>query len=200
MSKLSRFVCGLAALLLSASVDSLLAPAHYARGFVHQSTPAVSNGICSRAAVPKVNDRFSKSLRLSASISTETFHVDEIPPLAKNPPLKVGLIVEPTPFTHVRSATEFTRCSIGCAIDDALNSGYSNRYKEMLHFLSKAGDSVEIVCPDDTENPPKNFLNYPISYTPGFRFSLYNAICLSYDHNLVGVNKIPMNSTRLAAK
>ena len=58
----------------------------------------------------------------------------------------------------------------------------------MLQFLSKAGDSVEIVCPDDSPNPPTDFLSYPISYTPGFRFSLYNSICLSYDHKLVGVS------------
>jgi hypothetical protein len=42
--------------------------------------------------------------------------------LTETPPLKVGLIVEPTPFTHV--------------------SGYSNRYKEMLTYLKKADDEA----------------------------------------------------------
>ena len=50
---------------------------------------------------------------------------EELPGLTDTPPLNVGLMVEPTPFTHV--------------------SGYSNRYKEMLTYLKKAGDKV-CVC------------------------------------------------------
>lgn len=46
------------------------------------------------------------------------------PPLKSVPPRKVCLMVEPTPFTHV--------------------SGYANRFNEMLKFLAKAGDEVEV--------------------------------------------------------
>lgn len=42
-------------------------------------------------------------------------------------PKRIGLMVEPTPFIHV--------------------SGYSNRFNEMLKYLNKAGDDVEIVTP-----------------------------------------------------
>ena len=80
------------------------------------------------------------------------------------------------------------------------NSGYSNRYQELLRYLSKAGDSVEIVCPDDSEKPPKDFLSYPISYTPGFRFSLYNSICLSYDYSLVGVSELHFRLARTSVR
>ena len=43
-------------------------------------------------------------------------------PLCTEKPLKIALLVEPTPFNYV--------------------SGYSNRFKEMLKFLHKAGDQV----------------------------------------------------------
>jgi hypothetical protein len=103
MSKLWRFNRGFMACLVFASVESLVTPACYTRGFAHNIIPSNCKGIGGRAAVArKVSERFSQSVRLSSSISTNTFHVDEIPPLAKNPPLKVGLIVEPTPFTHIR--------------------------------------------------------------------------------------------------
>lgn len=78
--------------------------------------------------------------------------------------------MEPTPFTHV--------------------SGYSNRYKELLKYLSDAGDHVEVVTPDDSKDPPQEYMGYPISYTPGFRFTLYNHICLSIDYKLVGAEMI----------
>jgi len=94
----------------------------------------------------------------------------EIPDLRTREPWRIGLIVEPTPFTHV--------------------SGYSNRYQEMLRYMQKAEDQIEIVTPDDSQDPPESFLGYPITYTPGFRFSLYNLICLSLDQNLVGMKMI----------
>jgi hypothetical protein len=43
-------------------------------------------------------------------------------PLTTNPPYKVLLLVEPTPFNYI--------------------SGYANRFKEMLFWLKAAGDSV----------------------------------------------------------
>ena len=45
-------------------------------------------------------------------------------------PMKVQLIVEPTPFTHV--------------------SGYANRFKEYLKYQKKAGATVSIITPDDS--------------------------------------------------
>jgi len=60
---------------------------------------------------------------------------EEVPPLRRNPPRKIALLIEPTPFTHV--------------------SGYSNRFNEMLRYLSKAGDEVDILTVD-TKTPKKD--------------------------------------------
>ena len=51
------------------------------------------------------------------------------PALNSQPPQRVGLMVEPTPFTHV--------------------SGYANRFNEMLRYMRKAGDEVEVVTPGE---------------------------------------------------
>ena len=86
------------------------------------------------------------------------------PPLRRTPPRRICLMVEPTPFTHV--------------------SGYANRFKEMLKFLSKAGDQVDILTVDAKTPPkelPKTFFNYPIRHTQGFTFPLYNQISLTVD-------------------
>lgn len=86
------------------------------------------------------------------------------PPLGRHPPRKICLMVEPTPFTHV--------------------SGYANRFKEMLKFMKKAGDDVEVLTVD-SKTPaaklPKDFKGYPIRHTQGFTFPLYNHISLSVD-------------------
>jgi hypothetical protein len=37
-------------------------------------------------------------------------------------------------------------------------TGYANRFKEMLKYLHKAGDDVEIFTADKDPNPPKEFL------------------------------------------
>jgi sulfoquinovosyltransferase len=73
-------------------------------------------------------------------------------------------MVEPTPFTHV--------------------SGYANRFQEMLHFLHKAGDDVDILTVDAKTPPaalPKKFGPFNIHYTQGFTFPLYKQISLSMD-------------------
>jgi sulfoquinovosyltransferase len=73
-------------------------------------------------------------------------------------------MVEPTPFTHV--------------------SGYANRFKEMLKFLDKAGDEVDILTVDSkmpAADLPRSFLKYPIRHTQGFTFPLYNQISLTFD-------------------
>jgi len=81
-------------------------------------------------------------------------------PLDHTDPMRVGLLVEPTPFTHI--------------------SGYSNRFNEMLRFLRRAGDDVSIVTPDDSKDPPTEAHGYKITTVSGFRFPLY-PICLSID-------------------
>ena len=51
-----------------------------------------------------------------------------VPHIDHTPPLKLGLLVEPTPFGYV--------------------SGYKNRFEEMLKYLKKGGDHVQIVTAD----------------------------------------------------
>jgi len=93
-----------------------------------------------------------------------SFQSNDAPPLNRNPPRKVLLMVEPTPFTHV--------------------SGYSNRFNEMLKFLSKAGDDVEVLTVDSktpANQLPKEAFGYKIHHTLGFTFPLYNQISLTLD-------------------
>ena len=73
-------------------------------------------------------------------------------------------MVEPTPFTHV--------------------SGYANRFKEMLKFMSKAGDEFDILTVDSktpADQLPKEAFGYRIQHTLGFTFPLYNQISLTLD-------------------
>lgn len=80
------------------------------------------------------------------------------------PPRKICLMVEPTPFSHV--------------------SGMANRFKEMLKFLKKAGDDVDILTVDSktpAKDLPNQFMGYPIRHTLGFTFPLYNQISLTFD-------------------
>ena len=84
-----------------------------------------------------------------------------IPQLTSEPPLKILLLVEPTPFNYV--------------------SGYANRFKEMLKFLHEAGDEVRILTADKDPQPPLDFMGYPITTNRGFEFILYNQITLTFD-------------------
>ena len=84
-----------------------------------------------------------------------------IPPLRTEPPLKILLLVEPTPFNYV--------------------SGYQNRFKEMLNFLKKAGDEVRILTPDKDPDHPTEYNGFPISVNRGFEFILYSHITLTFD-------------------
>jgi len=89
---------------------------------------------------------------------------NDAPPLNRNPPRKICLMVEPTPFTHV--------------------SGYANRFGEMLKFLAKAGDEVEVLTVDSTtpqKELPTQAHGFPIIHTQGFTFPLYNQIALTID-------------------
>jgi hypothetical protein len=76
-------------------------------------------------------------------------------------PLKILLIVEPTPFGYT--------------------SGYSNRFKEMLHNIREFGDEVHIITPDDSPDPPTEYLGYPITTLSGYRLIFYDHVMLSID-------------------
>ncbi|KAL3770416.1 hypothetical protein ACHAW5_002333 [Stephanodiscus triporus] len=89
---------------------------------------------------------------------------DFVPPLRRHPPRRIALLVEPTPFTHV--------------------SGYANRFNEMLRYLSKAGDKVDILTVDSKtprEDLPTEAFGHPIEHTQGFVFPLYDHISLTID-------------------
>jgi len=58
----------------------------------------------------------------------------------------------------------------------------------MLKHLHRAGDQVEICTTDDVPEAPKKFLDYRINYSPGFRFPLYDHICLTFDYKMVAYN------------
>jgi hypothetical protein len=101
---------------------------------------------------------------LQAAAAGRKGRSSDAPPLRRNPPRKVCLMVEPTPFTHV--------------------SGYANRFKEMLKFLAKAGDKVDILTVDSktpAKDLPKEAYGFPVRHTQGFTFPLYNQISLSCD-------------------
>jgi sulfoquinovosyltransferase len=81
--------------------------------------------------------------------------------LSSTPPLKVLLVVEPTPFSYV--------------------SGYANRFKEMLGNLKAAGDHVQVVTPDPDPRHPREYFGYPITSPKGFSLPLYKQVTLSLD-------------------
>jgi sulfoquinovosyltransferase len=106
----------------------------------------------------------STKVRPNASPLFMASMAEYAPPLKQYPPRRVCLMVEPTPFTHV--------------------SGYANRFQEMLKFLSKAGDKVDILTVDSKTQPidlPSKIFNFKIQHTQGFTFPLYNQISLSFD-------------------
>ncbi|CEM06974.1 unnamed protein product [Vitrella brassicaformis CCMP3155] len=77
------------------------------------------------------------------------------------PPKKIALLVEPTPFTYI--------------------SGYANRFKELLKHCRRQKDTVEIVTPDDSTNPPKEAYGFRIHNTWSFRLPFYKSLALSTD-------------------
>ena len=89
---------------------------------------------------------------------------EDVPLLQSQPPRKVCLMVEPTPFTYV--------------------SGYANRFKEMLKFLKYAGDNVTILTTDSRtmqHELPNQFVGYPIQHTAGFTCPFYDPMGLTLD-------------------
>lgn len=106
----------------------------------------------------------SSSLPAIAAGADTTAEVQAVPPLKARPPRKVALLIEPTPFTHI--------------------SGYANRFNELLRYLSKAGDHVDILTVDSKtpkEELPTEAFGYDIEHTQGFVFPLYNHISLTVD-------------------
>ena len=81
-------------------------------------------------------------------------------------PLKVLLLVEPTPFTYI--------------------SGYSNRFKEMLNYLNFAGDKVYIFTTDSgaRDTPPKEYAGFPIVTVRGWELPMYKQVTVSFDSKL----------------
>jgi hypothetical protein len=116
-----------------------------------------SHGGAVEASPTSLETRYSTALYQAAGRG-------DSPPLRKAKPRKICLMVEPTPFTHV--------------------SGYANRFKEMLKFLSKAGDEVDILTVDSKtpkKDLPTEAFGYPVRHTQGFTFPLYNQISLTFD-------------------
>jgi hypothetical protein len=93
---------------------------------------------------------------------------DSIPQCIAVPnPLKVCLMVEPSPFTYV--------------------SGYANRFQELLRHLKASKEEVEIVTTEvnvKAKDRPLEAFGFPIHYTRGIRLPLYNQISLSLDWTL----------------
>ncbi len=117
----------------------------------------------STSLFPKPRSRLDK-LELASAAVTRVEESNDAPPLSLSPPRKICLMVEPTPFTHV--------------------SGYSNRFSEMLRYLRKADDNVDILTVDaktPEEKLPKEKFGYKITHTQGFTFPLYDHISLTFD-------------------
>lgn len=135
---------------------SVLSLAVFSHAYAPSSFLGTNNDFSRAVTTPQTSSSCSSLQMLSASNSA--------PPLKRNPPRKICLMVEPTPFTHV--------------------SGYANRFKEMLKFMEKAGDDVHILTVDNhtpAKELPKEAFGFKIKHTQGFTFPLYNQISLSLD-------------------
>jgi sulfoquinovosyltransferase len=93
--------------------------------------------------------------RLSDAVS------QEVPALDHTAPLKLGLLVEPTPFGYV--------------------SGYKNRFEEMLKYMKKAGDEVQVVTADRDPDADTDFLGYKVMVNRGWELPMYKQVTLTYD-------------------
>ena len=135
---------------------SVLSLAVFSHAYAPSSFLGTNNDFSRVVTTPHTSSSCSSLQMLSGSNSA--------PPLKRNPPRKICLMVEPTPFTHV--------------------SGYANRFKEMLKFMKKAGDDVNILTVDShtpVKELPKEAFGFKIRHTQGFTFPLYNQISLSLD-------------------
>lgn len=94
----------------------------------------------------------------------------EVSSLTSTPPLKLLLLVEPTPFNYI--------------------SGYANRYKEMLDHLKLAKDDISIITTDNSPAPPQSYKGYPISSLNGIGLPMYKQVKVSFDPTFKIVRKI----------
>ena len=132
---------------------------------------AASTSTSTSASPPRPEKATTESspsaLAASSSASSSSFdhqRDDDVPPLRRHPPRRIALLVEPTPFTHV--------------------SGYANRFNEMLRYLAKAGDEVDILTVDaktPKDQLPTEVFGHTIEHTQGFVFPLYDHISLTVD-------------------
>lgn len=143
--------------ITSLSIGALLAS--IANGFTLQtSTQTKSTSLFPQPRRTKISEMAVAAAALNVK------EENDAPALNLTPPRKICLMVEPTPFTHV--------------------SGYSNRFNEMLRYMSKAGDNIDILTVD-SKTPeadlPKEKFGYRIQHTQGFTFPLYDHISLTFD-------------------
>jgi len=141
----------------------ICSPLLYCLFFLSSSSFSLKFNIIPLGSRLGINSR-SRCLAVSSEHQVDVISESKsIPSLTLNPPRRIGVVIEPTPFTHV--------------------SGYSNRFKEMFKFLGKAGDACEIVTVDDNKEikAPTSINKYTINNINGFRFPFYKDICLSFD-------------------
>ena len=96
--------------------------------------------------------------------SSNTAKNNEAHDLFLTPPRNIFLMVEPSPFTYI--------------------CGYTNRFNEMLRYLSKAKDHVVILTVESTKPEaelPKEKYGYKIEHTQGFTLPLYEQMSMTFD-------------------
>eukprot|EP00568_Trieres_chinensis_P005001 CAMPEP_0183296800 /NCGR_PEP_ID=MMETSP0160_2-20130417/4233_1 /TAXON_ID=2839 ORGANISM="Odontella Sinensis, Strain Grunow 1884" /NCGR_SAMPLE_ID=MMETSP0160_2 /ASSEMBLY_ACC=CAM_ASM_000250 /LENGTH=503 /DNA_ID=CAMNT_0025458475 /DNA_START=26 /DNA_END=1537 /DNA_ORIENTATION=+ len=150
--------------VVSIAVSALVAGAAYLAGSADAYVPSTAASSSPLFTRRTASASAATPTRLNASASSSSSSSSDAPPLCRHRPRKICLMVEPTPFTHV--------------------SGYANRFNEMLRYLSKAGDHVDVITTDNktpADELPKEKFGYDIHHTQGFTFPLYNHITLTID-------------------
>ena len=121
---------------------------------------AITVGFVAAAFIPT-----SPTHQKAAATIQSTIESNEAPNLSLTPPRKICLMVEPTPFTYV--------------------SGYTNRFNEMLRYLSKAKKDHVVILTTDSVTPeaelPKEKYGYTIEHTKGFTLPLYEQMSMTFD-------------------
>uniref|UniRef100_A0A7S2W9V3 Glycosyltransferase subfamily 4-like N-terminal domain-containing protein n=1 Tax=Rhizochromulina marina TaxID=1034831 RepID=A0A7S2W9V3_9STRA len=96
--------------------------------------------------------------------ATPAGHMSPEPHNRRRKRFRVGLLVEPSPFSHV--------------------SGYANRFTEMLRYLREAGDEVAICTPDLSPSAPRTKFGFNVTNLRGFRLPMYRMVVCSFDWRL----------------
>lgn len=81
-------------------------------------------------------------------------------------PLKICLLVEPSPFSYT--------------------SGYANRFQELIHYLVKNGDTVEVITTEavNVHHRVSEWRGVPVHHTFGVRLPWYPLLSVSMDWTL----------------